>query len=86
MSVQVKSKLSLPVMFQKIDDINDESKRFIKVKIWLLHIDNQLITLGVTPQKNTLIFQGGYTLCYLLIINVLQGKNSKGCNPSMKIL
>ena len=38
MSVQVKSKLSLPVMFQKIDDINDESKRFIKVKIWLLHL------------------------------------------------
>lgn len=38
MSVQVKSKLSLPVMFQKIDDVNDESKRFIKVKIWLLHL------------------------------------------------
>lgn len=38
MSVQTNSKLSLPIMFQKIDEINDESERFIKVKIWLLHL------------------------------------------------
>lgn len=37
-SLKNKSKLSLPVIFQKIEDVDSEDKRFTKVKIWLMHL------------------------------------------------
>lgn len=74
MSVQVKSKLSLPVMFQKIDDINDESKRFIKVKIWLLHLGQNFN--GSVFEKEV-VDKAIPTLQYVPIVGFIKDTDSK---------
>lgn len=74
MSVKVKSKLSLPVMFQKIDDINDESKRFIKVKIWLLHLGQNFN--GSVFEKEV-VDKAIPTLQYVPIVGFVEDNGSK---------
>lgn len=74
MSVQVKSKLSLPIMFQKIDDINDESKRFIKVKIWLLHLGQNFN--GSVFEKEV-VDKAIPTLQYVPIVGFIKDDGSK---------
>lgn len=74
MSVQVKSKLSLPVMFQKIDDINDENKRFIKVKIWLLHLGQNFN--GSVFEKEV-VDKAIPTLQYVPIVGFIKDTDSK---------
>ncbi|MCM1223045.1 MAG: hypothetical protein NC548_52195 [Lachnospiraceae bacterium] len=33
-----KNKCSIPVIFEKVKDVNEDDKRFTKVKIWLMHL------------------------------------------------
>ena len=64
LDVQLKKQmLSIPVMFQKLENYSDEDNRFTRVKIWLMHlgenlngsvfskeaVDNALPTLGYIP-------------------------------------
>lgn len=68
-----KSKLSFPVMFQKLDNYSNEDGRFTKVKVWLMHLEKNE---NGSIFKKEVVDDALSTLAYIPIVGFIEKNNA----------